>query len=81
MGAVAVENLDTRAKLDVFAEDANGRPAFNDAAAECVLGLKPNDEDRVARVRRAGNEMMENASSFHHSRSRDHDQRPDAMVE
>ena len=65
--AVAVENLHTRAKRNVLAEDGEGGSPLDDSAAECVFRLEADDQDRIPGIGRAVREMMENSSVLHHA--------------
>jgi hypothetical protein len=67
VGAVAIEDFHLGGKLDVVAQHANHRTLLDDAAAQRVLGLETDDQDRVARIARALLQVMENATRFRHA--------------
>ena len=81
MCAVAVEYLYIGTQRHLFTEHSNDRPSLHDSAAERVLGLKADDENRVPRIRGAVQQVMEDPPAFDHAGSGDHDQRTDARIQ
>ena len=76
-----IEHDDLGVELVHHAEDLYLAAPLGDPPAQRVLGLKPDNRDRVARIADRRPEVMENASALAHPAAGDHDRgSADALI-
>src|SRR4029434_9681953 len=64
--AVPVQHLNSCAQRNLFPEDANRRPSFDNPPSESVFGLEAYYKDCVPGIARAVREVMDNSSCLGH---------------
>ena len=75
MCTIPVQHFDLRGEFDLVAENLDDPSSLENTTAQRVFGHEAHDQNGVARITRAGAQMVQDAPRFHHTRGRDNDHR------